>query len=478
MWDLPACVGPARATVLQLRRTGADRPGRARFARSGACMARRSLRPHSTRSAAGSARDAPTPGSPTSSRSPSSRSRRSSASNELGRRAEAPTAPRATSDDEIDLRAEDDALIAAELEAAEAEAGARRPPRPTRTRTRGEARRGRTRSPSRARRRGRRGGARRAARRRRPLEGTFDHGEEGYGLWLDPAVAGRPVYAEHWAGHRPVEVTIEEDQIVIRRAGGGETTTRLDAASRPGPGGPPAKSAPPRDVSARTRRRDGLLPAHGPRARRRRATSRDQVVAAVVGLGESAVCERATEPAAQLVTTRLVTRSSNRPSERARSRAAAHPRALLRPRSRSSPAQAILTRAARSLARTRVRRAQLRPRRRGSRARVQAERSRRSARPSTCARRWWSRGEEARPDPAQPGRALESARKQPSPEPRRGRRAPQAPATRGAPCAVRSRQPGADRAARCLASATSTSARSGRTGAAREVIIASTGSDG
>ena len=51
------------------------------------------------------------------------------------------------------------------------------------------------------------------------LEGTFDHGEEGYGLWLDPAVADNPVYAEHWAGHRPVEVTIEEDQIVIRRAG-------------------------------------------------------------------------------------------------------------------------------------------------------------------------------------------------------------------------------------------------------------------
>ncbi len=30
------------------------------------------------------------------------------------------------------------------------------------------------------------------------------------------------VYAEHWAGHRPVEVTIEEDQIVIRRAGAGD----------------------------------------------------------------------------------------------------------------------------------------------------------------------------------------------------------------------------------------------------------------
>ena len=55
---------------------------------------------------------------------------------------------------------------------------------------------------------------------RDPLEATFDHGEEGYGLWLDPAVQDDPVYAEYWAGHRPVEVTIEEEQIVIRRAGG------------------------------------------------------------------------------------------------------------------------------------------------------------------------------------------------------------------------------------------------------------------
>ena len=37
-----------------------------------------------------------------------------------------------------------------------------------------------------------------------------------------PRDPGRPIYAEHWAGHRPVEITIEEDQIVIRRAGGGE----------------------------------------------------------------------------------------------------------------------------------------------------------------------------------------------------------------------------------------------------------------
>jgi hypothetical protein len=69
--------------------------------------------------------------------------------------------------------------------------------------------------------RGRRGlaGRGRAARSAGPLEGTFDHGEEGYGLWLDPAIQDNPVYAEHWAGHRPVEVEIEEDRIVIRRVG-------------------------------------------------------------------------------------------------------------------------------------------------------------------------------------------------------------------------------------------------------------------
>jgi hypothetical protein len=116
-------------------------------------------------------------------------------------------------DDEIDLRAEDDALIAAELDAADAERTdddededdedeeAEKPAR---------------------RRRGRRGGRSARTPRRRSsgtLEATFDHGEEGYGLWLDPAVQDDPVYAEYWAGHRPVEVAIEEDQIVIRRAG-------------------------------------------------------------------------------------------------------------------------------------------------------------------------------------------------------------------------------------------------------------------
>src|SRR5215207_6629535 len=116
--------------------------------------------------------------------------------------------------EEVDLRASDDEAKAGEeaarkaAEAEEAEAHAepadeRSEPAPPRARTR-------------ARPRGR------GRKRTGPLEGTFDHGEEGYGLWLDPAVEDDPVYAEHWAGHRPVEVTIEEDQIVIRRAGGDE----------------------------------------------------------------------------------------------------------------------------------------------------------------------------------------------------------------------------------------------------------------
>jgi hypothetical protein len=71
----------------------------------------------------------------------------------------------------------------------------------------------------RRRRRGRRGGGGAGGAGRAPLQATFDHGkEEGFGLWLDPAVEDDPVYTEHWAGHRQIEVTIEPDRIVIRRA--------------------------------------------------------------------------------------------------------------------------------------------------------------------------------------------------------------------------------------------------------------------
>jgi hypothetical protein len=117
--------------------------------------------------------------------------------------------------EEIDLRAEDDALIAAELEAAALEA--ERSEAETAPAGQEEEEDEET-SPTR--RRSRRGGrSRRSARNYSPLEGTFDHGEEGYGLWLDPAIQDNPVYAEHWAGHRPVEVTVEEDRIIIRRVG-------------------------------------------------------------------------------------------------------------------------------------------------------------------------------------------------------------------------------------------------------------------
>jgi hypothetical protein len=148
---------------------------------------------------------------------------------EAGDEADGTTAA-AEYDEDIDLRAEDDALIAAELDAAAAEQAedddedqdedqdedddeeAEKPARRRRSR------------------RGGRGGARGGRRRSSgTLEATFDHGDEGYGLWLDPAVQDDPVYAEYWAGHRPVEVAIEEDQIVIRRAGSTDSDSDSDA---------------------------------------------------------------------------------------------------------------------------------------------------------------------------------------------------------------------------------------------------------
>jgi hypothetical protein len=119
-------------------------------------------------------------------------------------------------DEELDLRAEDDALVAAALEAEqEADEAAEEPSEeleePDDSDDEDDDK------PKR-RRRGRRGGRGRR-RKQQPLEGTFDHGDEGYGLWLDPAIQDDPIYAEHWAGHRPVTVTVEAKRIVISRAG-------------------------------------------------------------------------------------------------------------------------------------------------------------------------------------------------------------------------------------------------------------------
>ncbi len=122
---------------------------------------------------------------------------------------------------EVDLRAADEALVAAALEAESDEEpdgadeagsdGADDDDDDAGDDSEGEDK-------PRRRRRGRRGGRGRA-RAKKALDGTFDHGEEGYGLWLDPAVQDDPVYAEHWAGHRPVTVSVEPDRIVITRAG-------------------------------------------------------------------------------------------------------------------------------------------------------------------------------------------------------------------------------------------------------------------
>jgi hypothetical protein len=121
-----------------------------------------------------------------------------------------PFSPRV--EEEPDLRAEDDALVAAALDA-EPEESADEDEADDEGDGDGDEKP--------RRRRGRRGGRGRKGGRgqRKPLEGTFDHGDEGFGLWLDPAVQDDPIYAEHWAGHRPVTVTVEQDQIVIRRAG-------------------------------------------------------------------------------------------------------------------------------------------------------------------------------------------------------------------------------------------------------------------
>jgi hypothetical protein len=115
-------------------------------------------------------------------------------------------------DDDLDLRAEDDALVAAALDA-ESDEDDDEDDDDEEGGPDGDE------GDKPKRRRGRRGGRGRRTGRRNDLEGTFDHGEEGYGLWLDPAVQDDPVYAEHWAGHRPVSVTIEADRIVIKRAG-------------------------------------------------------------------------------------------------------------------------------------------------------------------------------------------------------------------------------------------------------------------
>jgi cold shock CspA family protein len=48
------------------------------------------------------------------------------------------------------------------------------------------------------------------------FEGVLDHGErDGWGLWLDAAVAEDPIWKEHWAGVEAVIVKVAEDSIIL-----------------------------------------------------------------------------------------------------------------------------------------------------------------------------------------------------------------------------------------------------------------------
>lgn len=120
-----------------------------------------------------------------------------------------------------DLRAEDDESIAAELDELEAkrqEEAKRKAEEEAKRKAEEEAAEANGEGSSNRRRRGR-SGRKGGTSSRNEFEGTFDHGGEGYGLWLDPAVVDSAVYAEHWAGQRQITVTILDDKIVITRAG-------------------------------------------------------------------------------------------------------------------------------------------------------------------------------------------------------------------------------------------------------------------
>ena len=73
------------------------------------------------------------------------------------------------------------------------------------------------------------------------FEGVLDHGErDGWGLWLDPAIAEDPIWKEHWAGVDAVVVKVAEDSIVLEvdrgetPAADGDNGSPAQVASRDG----------------------------------------------------------------------------------------------------------------------------------------------------------------------------------------------------------------------------------------------------
>jgi cold shock CspA family protein len=68
------------------------------------------------------------------------------------------------------------------------------------------------------------------------FEGVLDHGErDGWGLWLDPAVAEDPIWREHWSSVEAVTVKVAEDSIVLEadRGEASSPTTDGNGSARP-----------------------------------------------------------------------------------------------------------------------------------------------------------------------------------------------------------------------------------------------------
>jgi cold shock CspA family protein len=85
------------------------------------------------------------------------------------------------------------------------------------------------------------------------FEGVLDHGErEGWGLWLDPAIAEDPIWKEHWVGVEAVTVKVAEDSIVLEADRGEAAGASTDGngssrASTSLDGQPEASEGPPRE---------------------------------------------------------------------------------------------------------------------------------------------------------------------------------------------------------------------------------------
>ncbi|MDP8952771.1 MAG: cold shock domain-containing protein [Actinomycetota bacterium] len=66
------------------------------------------------------------------------------------------------------------------------------------------------------------------------FEGVLDHGErDGWGLWLDPAIADDPIWREYWASVDSVVVKVAEDSIVLEVAGSTSRTEDGNGVSMP-----------------------------------------------------------------------------------------------------------------------------------------------------------------------------------------------------------------------------------------------------